>query len=53
MTVLKGVRIGYGSIIGASTVVNRDVPPLSLVVGNLCRVVKRFDIQQQTYSDFQ
>src|SRR5262249_48718165 len=38
--VLKGVRIGRGAIIGASTVVNHDVPPFTLVVGNPMRIVR-------------
>jgi acetyltransferase-like isoleucine patch superfamily enzyme len=33
-TVLKGVTIGRGAIIGASTVVTKDVPPYAIVVGN-------------------
>ena len=31
--ILNGVRVGTGSMIGAGAVVNRDVPPRSLVVG--------------------
>jgi acetyltransferase-like isoleucine patch superfamily enzyme len=40
-TVLRGVTVGRGSVVGAQTVVNRDVPPLSVVVGNPGKVVKR------------
>ena len=49
VTVLKDVRIGYGSIIGSATVVNRDIPPLSVVVGNPCRIIKRFDAQANSW----
>jgi acetyltransferase-like isoleucine patch superfamily enzyme len=38
--VLPGVTIGKGSTIGAGTLVNKDVPPYSVVVGNPGRVVK-------------
>lgn len=37
--VLKGVRIGRGSIIGAASLVSRDVPPYSIMVGNPSRCV--------------
>jgi acetyltransferase-like isoleucine patch superfamily enzyme len=33
-TVLKGVRIGRGSIVAACSVVTRDVPPNSLFIGD-------------------
>jgi acetyltransferase-like isoleucine patch superfamily enzyme len=43
VTVMKGVQIGFGAIIGAASVVTRDVPPLSIAVGSPARVIKRFD----------
>ena len=39
--VLKGVRIGDRSIVGAYAVVTRDVPPDVVVAGNPARIVKR------------
>ena len=49
VTILKNVKIGYGSIIGAASVVNQHIPPLSVVVGNPCRIVKRFDVQKDIW----
>lgn len=37
--VLKGVRIGAHSIIGAGSVVNRDIPPYTVAVGRPCRSI--------------
>ena len=39
-TVLPGVTIGYGSIVGANSVVTRSVPPMTVVAGNPACVVK-------------
>lgn len=41
--VLKGVRIGRGSVVGAASVVTKDVPPGVVVVGNPARVARRIE----------
>jgi galactoside O-acetyltransferase len=40
VVVLPGVRIGFGSVIGAGSVVSRDVPPMVVAVGAPCRVLR-------------
>jgi virginiamycin A acetyltransferase len=40
-TILPGVRIGDGAIVGACSVVSRNVPPYGVVTGNPARLVKR------------
>ncbi len=43
-TILPGVHIGDGAIIGANSVVGRDVPPYTIVAGNPAKEIrKRFD----------
>jgi len=39
--ILDGVRIGRGSVIGGGAVVTRDIPPLSIAVGNPARVIRK------------
>lgn len=47
--VLPNVRIGKNSIIGAGTIVSKDVPPNTLAVGNPMRFIKTFDEQKQQW----
>lgn len=41
--ILAGVTVGDGAIIGAGSVVNEDVPPMTVVAGNPARVFKRLE----------
>lgn len=38
--VLPGVTIGANSVIGAGSVVTKDIPPNKLAVGNPCKVIR-------------
>lgn len=41
VTVLPGVTIGSNSVIGAGSVVNRDIPEGVVAVGNPCRTLRK------------
>lgn len=40
VVVLKGVTIGYNTVIGANSVVTRDIPACVIAAGNPCKVIK-------------
>jgi virginiamycin A acetyltransferase len=40
VTILPNVSIGNGAVIGAASVVTKDVPDYAIAVGNPCRVIR-------------
>lgn len=40
VTVLKGVTLGVGAVIGASTVVTKNIPKLTIAAGNPVRIIR-------------
>ena len=47
--ILPGVTIHDGAVVGAGSVVTKDVPPLAIVAGNPARVIKyrNIDVYQE------
>jgi len=46
VVVLKGVTIGENAVVGAGSVVTRDIPPNCLAAGVPARVVRRFEVNR-------
>jgi len=42
--VLKGVTIGENSVIGAGSVVTKDIPANVIAAGNPCKVIKEISL---------
>lgn len=41
VTILKGVKVGMGCVIGAGSVVAKEIPPYTVAVVNPCKPIKR------------
>ena len=53
VVVLPNVTIGKFSIVGAGSIVTKNIPPYSISVGNPSRVIKQFDFQSMTWKSAQ
>lgn len=47
-TILPGVRVGHGAVVGAGSVVTKDVPPMTVYAGNPAKFIKNIP-QHQDY----
>ena len=48
--ILGGVRIGKHAVIGAGSVVGKDIPPYTIAVGNPVRLVKQYDFEKKCWT---
>jgi len=46
VTVLPGVTVGNGCVIGAGSVVTKNIPDNSLAYGNPCKVIRKFSKEE-------
>lgn len=46
-TVLPGITIGRNAIVGAGSIVTKDVPDNTIVAGNPARIIRKINIEQK------
>ncbi len=51
VSILPGVTIGQGSIIGANSVVSRSIPPAVIAVGSPAKPVKKYNFQSNIWEN--
>lgn len=44
VTILGGITIGKGALIGAGSVVTKDVPPMTIVAGNPAKIIRKIQL---------
>lgn len=51
--ILPGVRIGFGSVVGAGSIVTQDVPPMTVVAGSPAKAIKRIAAKTNLESSYE
>lgn len=46
-TILKGVRIGLAAVVGAGSVVTKDVAPYTIVAGNPAKLIREIPLEER------
>ncbi len=47
--IMSGVTIGEGCVIGAHSIVNKDIPDYCIAVGSPAKVIKKYDFNQHKW----
>lgn len=47
--IAPGVSVGQNCIIGANSVVTKDIPDYSVVAGNPARIIKKYDFEERAW----
>lgn len=53
VSILPGAKIGRGCIIGAMSLVNKEIPPYSIAVGCPAKVIKQYNFNTKTWEAVQ
>lgn len=53
VTILKGVKIGDGAVIGAHSLVTKDIPPMVVAAGTPCRVIREITDEDRYDWDYE
>jgi lipopolysaccharide O-acetyltransferase len=51
VSIMPGIKIGNGCIIGASSVVTKDVPENSIAVGSPAHVIKKYNFDERKWEN--
>ncbi|GGG53285.1 DapH/DapD/GlmU-related protein [Epilithonimonas arachidiradicis] len=52
VSVLPGVKIGKGTIVGANSVVSKDLPEYVIAVGTPAKPIKKYNFETQTWEKY-